>query len=248
MNKTALVVIPTVGSAKLRDSLHSAVSQSFFHAGSMDVWVVVDGPQYRDKTEQILAGMQGLDRNVNLMVLPANTGAGGFYGHRIYAAVSYLFNHDYVLYLDEDNWYDTDHVSSMVSACESNMWVWCHSLRKIFDQNRNYVCDDDCESLGRWPIYLSDSHHLVDTSTYCIRRDVIVNVAPAWYNGWGGDRMFYSVISRHYPNFGCTGRPTVNYRLDGNAGSVTSEFFINGNAIMRQRHGGSYPWRVQGGS
>lgn len=236
-------MIPTVGSTKLRDSLQSAISQTWFLEGNMDVWVVVDGPQYQEKTLGVLAGMTGIGERVHLMTLPSNTGSDGFYGHRIYAAVSYLFNHDYVLYLDEDNWYDPEHVESMVTACETNMWLWCHSLRKIFDEHKNYVCDDDCESLGRWPIYLSNSHHLVDTSTYCIRRDVVINVAPAWYNGWGGDRVFYSAISHHYPNFGCTGLPTVNYRLDGNAGSVTADFFLNGNSIMRQRYGEEFPWR-----
>jgi glycosyltransferase involved in cell wall biosynthesis len=243
MTKKALVVIPTVGSPKLLDAVASVISQTHMKLGMLDLWIVVDGPEYQEKTFSLINDIVQKEPNVHVMVLPSNTGAGGFYGHRIYASVSYLFNHDYILYLDQDNWYDPDHVSGMVNACESNMWVWCHSLRKIFDENKSYICDDDCESLGRWPIYLSNDHHLVDTSTYCIRRDVIVNVAPAWYNGWGGDRIFYSAIARHYPNFGCTGKPTLNYRLDGNGKSVTADFFKTGNGVMQSRYNGVYPWR-----
>jgi len=177
------------------------------------------------------------------MVLPWNVGANGWYGHRVYFMSAPLMEHDYWFALDQDNWFEPDHIESMIGCCESNGLAWCHSLRKIYDASGRYVCDDDCESLGRYPIYLSDQHHLVDTSAYCIRREVIVMMAPAWYSGWGGDRRFYSAISQHVPNFGCTGLPTMCYRLDGNPGSVNAEFFMHGNMVMRQRYPGGFPWR-----
>jgi len=237
IDKSAVIIIPTTGSAMLEDAIISALSQT--HPNT-DVWVIVDGPEFKEQADSILAKYP----TVKSMVLPVNTGANGWYGHRIYAAVSYLFDHEFVLYLDQDNWFESDHVSSMVTACETNNWSWCHSLRKIYNANAQYICDDDCESIGRWPIYLSNDHHLVDTSTYCIRREVIVNLAPAWYSGWGGDRRFYSIISQHVTDFGCTGKSSVCYRLDGNQNSVNAEFFINGNAIMQQRYPGGFPWRM----
>ena len=236
-NKSALIVIPTTGASLLEDALTSAVMQTYRNT---DVWVVIDGLEFKESSKAILKKFP----QVKHMTLPANTGANGWYGHRIYAAISYLFNHDYVLYLDQDNFFDPDHVESMVSACESNNWHWCHSLRKIYDANGGYVCDDDCESLGKHPIYLNDQHHLVDTSTYCIRKETIINMAPAWYSGWGGDRRFYSLISQHVPNYGCTGKATVCYRLDGNPNSVNADFFLQGNQIMRQRYPGGFPWRM----
>lgn len=235
--KSALIVIPTTGAATLEDAVNSAVSQTYQHT---EVWVIIDGPGFKAAAENTLKKFPA----VKSMVLPANTGANGYYGHRIYAAVSYLFDHDYVLYLDQDNWFEPEHVETMINACETNKWQWCYSLRKIYDATGRYVCDDDCESLGRWPIYLSDRHHLVDTSSYCIHKDVIVNLAPAWYSGWGGDRRFYSIITAHVKEFGCTGRPTTCYRLDGNEKSVNADFFIKGNEIMRQRYPGGFPWRM----
>ena len=235
-NPSALVVIPTTGAGTLAPAIESVLAQT--HTNT-DLWVVIDGPQFRHRTSAITDNYPG----VKTMCLPANTGANGWYGHRIYAAVSYLFDHDYVLYLDQDNWFDQDHVATMVGACQANGWQWCHGLRKIHDAAGNYICDDDCESLGRWPIYLSNQHFLVDTSTYCIRKEVMIGMAPAWYSGWGGDRRFYAAISQHVPNFGCTGKTTVCYRLDGNPGSVNAEFFLQGNAVMRQKHPGGFPWR-----
>jgi glycosyltransferase involved in cell wall biosynthesis len=235
--KSALIVIPTTGSSTLEDAVCSAVSQTYRNT---EVWVIIDGPKFKNSAESVLVKYP----TVKTMVLPANTGSNGWYGHRIYAAVSYLFDHDYILYLDQDNWFEPHHVETMVECCEKNNWQWCHGLRKIHDARGRYICDDDCESLGRWPIYISDQHHLVDTSTYCIRKDIIVNLATAWYSGWGGDRRFYSIISHHVQNFGCTGKATVCYRLDGNPNSVNADFFLQGNQIMQQRYPGEFPWRM----
>ena len=239
MNKSALIVIPTTGSYTLEDAIKSALSQTY---SNFEIWVIIDGPQFENNSKEITNKYP----TVKTLTLIENTGKsihGDFYGHRIYAAVSFMFNHDYILYLDHDNMFEHTHVENMINECEVNNWHWCHSLRKIYDSFGNYVCDDDCESLGKWPIYFNNDLHLVDTSTYCIRREVIINIASAWYSGWGGDRRFYSIISKTFPNFGCTKNSTVRYRLDGNENSVTSEFFINGNNVMKQRYPTGFPWR-----
>ena len=240
---SAVIVIPTIGTEKLRHALDSAVNQKFVNnLTQLDVWSIIDGPEYAERSLNLLKDYP----QVQSCVLPANTGKNGFYGHRILAAVSFLFDHDYILYCDEDNWFLPNHVQTMITTCVVNDLHWCHSLRKIYDKDLNYICDDDCESLGRWPIYLSDQHRLVDTSTYCIKKDVIVQLAAAWYSGWGGDRRFYSIIDKHAPNYQCTGQATVCYRLDGNNGSVTADFFAQGNEIMKQRYPQGFPWRKEG--
>lgn len=236
MGKSALVVIPTTGAATLADAVESVLRQT--HADT-ELWVVVDGPSFAAGALEILAKYP----SVKTLQLPENTGRDGFFGHRIYASVSYLLNSDYVLYLDQDNWYEPGHVASMVGACERHGWSWCHSLRKIHRTGGEYVCEDDCESLGAWPTYLQADQHLVDTSTYCIRREVIVELAPAWYGRWGADRQFYRAISTHVPQFGCTGQSTVCYRLGGNPKSVLASFFQEGNARMALRYPQGFPWR-----
>jgi hypothetical protein len=238
-DKSALVVIPTTGSVSLKRAIDGVVSQTHHNTTCL---VIIDGPQFEDHSLEIIAAYPQV--RVKHMVLPWNIGSNGWYGHRAYYLSAPLMEQDYWFALDQDNWFERDHVSSMISACETHGWQWAHSLRKIFSSHGTYVCDDDCESLGRYPVYLSDQHHLVDTSTYCIRREVMVQVAPAWYSGWGGDRRFYAAISQNFPKFGCTGKSTVCYGLDGNPGSVNADFFLQGNTIMRQRYPGGFPWRV----
>ncbi len=236
MSKSATVIIATTGARMLEDALLSVATQD--HKDTR-CWVVIDGPQF---VAQTLAITQRFP-NIGIMALPENTGANGFYGHRIYAASSFLVNSDYIMFLDQDNWMLPTHVSSQIDNCETNGLDWGYSLRSVWDKHGNYLLDDNCESLGKWPIYLSDQHHLVDTSCYCIKRDVIVRIGGAWYGGWGGDRQFFAAISQYFPNYGTTGKHTLCYRLDGNPGSVNQDFFVQGNAVMDNRYPGGFPWK-----
>lgn len=235
MTKTATVVIASTGATQLEDAIASVVSQTH---KEVNCWVVIDGPQFVAQTLSITQKHP----TVSIMALPENTGANGFYGHRVYAATSYLVNSDYVLFLDQDNWMAPDHVSTQIENCERNGLDWSYSLRSIWDKDGNYLLDDNCESLGKWPIFLGDQHHLVDTSCYCIKKDVITKIGGAWYGGWGWDRQFYATISHYFPKYDTTGKHSLCYRLDGNPGSVNKDFFVQGNAVMQQRYPGGYPW------
>jgi hypothetical protein len=68
-------------------------------------------------------------------------------------------------------------------------------------------------------------------------------LAQVWHGGWGQDRVWLSALSQYFPNYDCTGKYTVNYRVDGNPGSVNADFFHNGNNIMKQKYNGVFPWQ-----
>jgi hypothetical protein len=61
-----------------------------------------------------------LDYNYKILTLPWNIGANKWNGHRIFAAFGFLINEDYVLFLDDDNWFEEDHVSSLINCIEEN--------------------------------------------------------------------------------------------------------------------------------
>lgn len=232
---TATVIIPTTGSPSLEQAIRSVIKQSY---DRVECWVVIDGPEFVKPAREITKNFP----TVRVLELIENTGGDGFYGHRIYAATGYLINSDYILYLDQDNWMDPDHVANMVAYLEKTGNDWCHSLRKIYNKDGQYLADDNCESLGRYPAWVGENVHLVDTSCYCIKRDVIVRISGVWYSKWGGDRVFLQNMAQHFPKWGCTGSHSLNYRLDGNPGSVNAEFFEQGNAAMLQKYPNGFPW------
>ena len=234
---SATVIIPTTGSPELKDAVASVLNQTY----ETKCYVVADGVQHHSKTRIITDNF--LERkNLERCFLPINVGANGFYGHRVYAAFTHLVNTDYVLYLDQDNWLEPNHVMSCVKTIEDIGVDWCYSLRNIYEGDK-FICHDDCESLGKWKTYHGMNH--VDTNTYCLKTDIAIKLASAWHGGWGQDRVFLGAISQYFPKFECSGEYTVNYRVAGNAGSVTKDFFINGNAVMSEKYNGKFPWRKE---
>jgi hypothetical protein len=233
---SSVVLIPTIGAPALRRAVESVGAQSV----PTSCYVVCDGEQHRPAVEAALAGAAIAPERLTLCVLPRNVGAGGFYGHRIYAAFAHLVDEDHVLFLDQDNALAPSHVASCVELLAARRLQWCYSLRNVCDAAGAFVCRDDCESLGKWPAFTNA--HLIDTSSYCLRREVLLQAAHVWHGKWGQDRVFAQVMMQNFPQFDCTGRYTVDYRLGGNEGSVTREFFEQGNAKMLQRYKRGFPW------
>jgi glycosyltransferase involved in cell wall biosynthesis len=238
IEKPVTVITPTIGSEKLKDAIESVKKQTY----KCRHLIVCDGPQYKAEVQRVTY------RDTEVVTTPDNTGktGGDFYGHRIYAALPHLINSDYILFLDEDNWYDPNHVETLIQIIEEKQLDFAYSLRQIYSPDRRFLCNDNCESLGKWEIFLSrgsphGKHYLIDTSSFCFKREFIQKTCHFWHAGWGGDRQFLYSVKDH-ANYDTNGKHSLCYRLDGNPNSVTKEFFDEGNKTQEQYYGGRYPW------
>jgi glycosyltransferase involved in cell wall biosynthesis len=246
MGLNALVITPTTGSDELYDALVSVQEQTY---DNVEHLIVVDGEQFKENANKVLNKFYDKygHSKVKKIVLPYNTGGNGFYGHRVMAGFSHLVNHDYILFLDQDNFYKNNHVESLINEIDKYKFEWAYSLRTIVDKEMKHICEDNCESLGRWSAWVDSNAFLIDTSSYCFTRQFIRTYGHIWDHGWGADRRFYTIIKDHvkHNNYGCTGKHTLNYRLGGNDGSVQSEFFLEGNKHATAKYGDQFPWSNQ---
>ena len=225
------VVIPTIGAQHLEQCIDSVLNQTH-----KDIVIYL----FKDGLDVKIPSVVNNIPNIKQIRLDENVGKG-WYGHRVYAACSFLVNADVICYLDEDNFYEPEHIQTLVETISKGN-SWAYSLRNIVDKNGEFSCTDDCESLGKWPVYFNNQVFHIDTSCFAVRRDVAVQIGHAWYGQWGADRQFFGAIKKHYPKFDCTNTYTVNYRLDGNENSVTKDFFEQGNKETRAKYGDKYPW------
>lgn len=236
------VVTPSTGSALLAKAIESVQAQTY---PLLEHLVVADGAEFHSAVTKLLPDSPR--HPVHCLTLPLNTGATGYCGHRIYAAAPYLVNSLYVAFLDEDNWFEPDHVSSLMATISSRGFAWAYALRKIVDAEGQFIANDDCESLGQWPTWNDPNNHLVDVSCYMVRRDLAVAVSPLWYRRFRDEENPDFVICRQllkdHPQCGTNGRYTVNYRVGSSSASVSAEFFLTGNAHMAQRFKQPFPWR-----
>ena len=239
---SATVIIPTTGSKELHKAILSVLDQTY----DTKCYIVVDGPDYVYTVKNFVKSFEQHEKYKNITVcnLPINVGAKGFYGHRVYAAFTHLVDTKYVLYLDQDNWFDIDHVETCVKNIEFHKLDWCYALRTICDKDGNQLVNDNCESLGKWPVFSGDYHH-IDTNCYCLKTEVATKLAQVWHGGWGQDRVWFQALSQYFPKFDTTSKYTVNYRLAGNEGSVKKEFFEHGNKIMNEKYNGAFPWKKE---
>lgn len=230
------VVTPSIGKYDLMDCLRSVDNQTY---KDLTHYIFIDGYDYRRPVFDMAVGAT----KTKFVILEDNIGKG-WYGHRVYAACSFLVNADVICYLDEDNWFEPNHIQNMVDKLsEGNDWVY--SLRNIHDKNGKFLCEDNCESLGKWPVYFNPQVHHIDTSCFAIRRDVAVRIGHAWYGQWGADRQFFHALKENFTKYDCTNENTVAYRLDGNANSVTEEFFTKGNDLQKVKYNGEFPWKLK---
>jgi glycosyltransferase involved in cell wall biosynthesis len=221
-----MVITPTTG----KDTVFKAIQSVKDQTMTTEHLVVLDGVQKAN--EYIPKGL------LKVIELPENVGGNGWYGHRVYAAMPLLVNADYILFLDEDNWFEPNHVETMINKIKSKDLMWAYSLRRICDEDGEYIRDDDCESLGRWPTFYDHTLNFVDTNCYCFRREYLVSISHTFYGQWGADRPFYTAASTKLPAFGCTGLATVNYR----APARLHNMFKEGNEAMKVSYQ-SLPWR-----
>jgi GT2 family glycosyltransferase len=225
-----MVITPTTGKHTLKKAIESVRNQTI----KTEHLVVLDGWDAWNTVRNT-----SYNYSCKWMMLPENVGGNGWYGHRVYAAMPLMVNADYILFLDEDNWFEPNHVETMLDKIQSKDLMWAYSLRKIYDERGQYVCDDDCEALGRYPAFYDHLLNFVDTNCYCFKRDYLVNVAHNFYGQWGADRQFYKAATSALPSFGCTGEATVNYT----APERLLEMFRQGNGQMKRAYGEELPWR-----
>ena len=237
-NKPKVTIITaTIGTSYLKDNIESVRNQTYDNIQHL---VVVDGSHHVGKIMPFASNKE------DLLILPYATGIDQYNGHRIYGGCTYFAKGDFIMYLDEDNWIDPNHVESLMEVSTPDSWS-C-SLRKITDMSGNFIVNDDCESLGNWPSVLND--YFVDVNCFFLPRRIALQLTPLWYRRARHpqdqpevDRLLTHVLKQNKLPCNVSGKYTVNYRAGNRADSVKPEFFIRGNEAMSQKYKGVFPWR-----
>lgn len=236
MKPLVTVITPTTGAPCVRQALDSVKNQTY---DSIQHLVVVDGqPKGRVIAREY--------PHIDLVDLPYATGKDQYNGHRIYGAMTYIANGDFICFLDEDNWYEPNHIESLVDVISKGN-TWAYSLRKIVSQEGEYICNDDCESLGKWTSVINDK--FIDVNCFMIPKISALGFSPYWYRRARHpqeqpevDRILSPFMMQNLPEFDTNGQYTINYRVASRGDSVQAEFFLKGNEMMNKQYNGELPW------
>jgi len=233
MSKSVAIITPTTGSDDLAKCMESVKNQTY---ENITHHVVADGYEAYLKIKHNNQFTIQFHSKLSTSMICENVGANGWYGHRIYAAFPFLVNQEYVVFLDQDNWLEPNHIESLISTIEKG-YQWAYSFRNIVDKDGTFICKD-YESLG----YKVKPEH-IDTSCFMIPREILVGgVSTVWYGQYAADRHFYHNLKSCYPSYDATYQHTMNYRLGSSETSAPKEFYLQNNARVLESFNGKLPW------
>lgn len=237
--KTFAVITPTIGTQFLGECIKSLRGQDCTH------YIVMDGRENFAAINRVMLEV-GVTQQTKIISLEQNIGKG-WYGHKVYSAASFLVNEDVLCYLDEDNYAEPNYIEEFQRVLDDPKYSWAYTLRNIMNVDGTFVCQDNCESLGHWPVQFDKSRFHIDTGCFAIPRELAVKVGHYWYGQWGADRQFFTAMKAYAPEFGCTMKHTMNYRMGSETSRATTEMFLQGNKISWQAYTGerNYPWHEQ---
>jgi hypothetical protein len=213
------VIMATVVRPTLAQALRSIYTQRF--AGRVQILVGIDRWEGERATLEALVAECPSHMAVTKVDLGYSTSRrnGGLYpssyGGALKTILSFAANSRHVAYLDDDNWYEPDHLATLLAAVQGKAWAF--ALRNFIERGSgDLLCPDTWESVGPdRGVYAKAQGGFVDTNCYVIDTQKCADVFPEWAmtrfaGGTGGDRQILARL-RSRP-WGATGAHTVNYR------------------------------------
>jgi hypothetical protein len=216
------VVVPTT----LRGSLFRAVASVFDQdfRGRIQVLIGIDVPAGDPEVLQRLAARCPDNCSITAMDFGYSTSVahGGVYPNRYSGALrtilSYAANSPYVAYLDDDDWWHPEHLTSLLAAIEGKDWAY--SLRWFADAETGWpICEDEWDSLGPGKgINAEKFGGFVSTSNFLLNKHACHFVLPYWalspfQDGTGEDRLVFAALLKLEKTGGASNRHTCFYSI-----------------------------------
>jgi glycosyltransferase involved in cell wall biosynthesis len=168
---------------------------------------------------------------VKHFILPDSHGDNGNTPRGLGSLLAVSEEYDFIAYLDADNWYSSDHLSSLLRVWVETSADVCCSMRTLHQIDGSLIdapLDDD-----------ELKKEFVDTSCYLLSKSAFKTV-KIWLDMPKQlspicDRVFFSSIKHHGLRLAFTGKPTLAFRSQylghyAKAGLPLSEF-VKGDVV-----------------
>lgn len=236
---SAAVITSSIGRAELRQSIESVRAQT--HKARH--YVFVNGEKWHESAREVLRDYP----EVCAVYLPEETGDYGMGPSMadVFVSAPYLTRADWVFFLNDDDFYDPNHIESILAHAKVHDLKWAYSLRKFVDKDGSLICDDDWNSLGYWPCLAEAGEYLVDNSCFAVSRTIAQKMGPAWtFVPYVADRCFLAALKHTGEPYGCTGLSTVNYRIGTGTAESDAGAYLKCAETARSLFPDGFPWRT----
>lgn len=224
MKTDVSVVLVTICRKSLYRAVRSVFSQDF--EGTVHLLVGADVEMFGDFNEIISELMPECPPNITLTGISlgysTSTRHGGvhssWYGGSLRTALSFLSSSELVTYLDDDDWYEPQHIRLLHKAIQGKTWAF--TLSNYADPNDESILGiDTTESVGPSKgIYTAKFGGFVRPSATLLNKVKLSHILHLWSispfpSGDGEDRLIFRELLK-YLDYGETGVATVNCAID----------------------------------
>ena len=218
----AAIILPTLLRSALTRAVQSVFAQDF--DGRIQILIGIDQAEGERTQLDRLAAECPAHIALDLFDPGYSTSIrhGGLYPNKVTGSLrtlmTYAANSQYVAYLDDDNWWAPDHLSSLRAAIEGHDWSW--SQRWFVDPEDSLpICIDEWESVGPDAgVFKQRFGGFVDPSSLLIDKLACHEILPAWCltpfaDGRGSDRLVFERLRQGHKGR-TTGRATSFYTIN----------------------------------
>lgn len=235
--KSVAVVTSTIGRPELERCIQSIKNQTY----PCQHYIFVDGKQFEKQAKKYLKKYS----DIIVTYLPMNTGANGWTNSSVNAIAPFLVKEDIIFHLDDDNWYEADHIERCMDTFEKTGADYVYALRKLYTPEGEFICEDFVESIGfyqnkiNYPLefninfngkafnlYHQTNRTLIDTNCYAFKRELAILISSSWYSGWANDFTVFKKLIELNAKYACSNAFTVNYTMDLLKTNSSIDWFI----------------------
>ena len=213
------IVIVTILRPGLLRAVRSVYAQDF--EGRVQILIGIDRSEGDPGVLDVL--LRECPENMTLCILDPgySTGVnkGGLYssyaGGATRTILSYLAHAEHVAYLDDDNWFTPNHLSTLREAVTGYDWAFSFRIFVSPDSHQP-ICIDEWESVGPGRgVFGKKANGFADPNTIMLNKMKCHTVLPYWAigpydEGRGSDRLIFDHLQAHYRWRG-TGKATSFY-------------------------------------
>ena len=120
MSLSVAVITSTQGRSTLCQAVESVRAQTY----KARHYVFAHGQPYHVKVDILLEDYPYVEG----VYLPNANGGGGYGMAPVFAMAPYVVDEDVIFYLDDDNWYEPDHIESLVTLIEEHSLAWAYKI------------------------------------------------------------------------------------------------------------------------
>ena len=218
------VIMPTIIRPTMKEALQSGFRQA--PARRIQILIGIDRPDGDVALIEAICAERPAHCCVNVIDPGYSTSVrhGGLHpaadGGVLRCVLTYLANSRYVAYLDDDNWWADNHLSTMLAAIKDHHWAF--ALRWfVHPDTRRTICVDQWESVGPGRgVFAQQFGGWVDPNCLMFDKLECHQAIPWWTrpfptdptNGTA-DRQVFGFLNQHFRGRG-TEQATVYYQLN----------------------------------